>query len=261
MRTRRLCISLALAVSVAAVLVWSLGNISHPAAAASLAFDSATSWEGTSISSPTVIKVGSGYKMWYQGRGMTFFKHFADLGLADSVDGITWVKSAGNPVLRPGDTGKWDDDYRGQVAVIYDAGLYKMWFTGARASGAWQTGYATSTDGINWQVYAGNPVLQAGPAGSWDEMEADGPTVIKDGALYKMWYHGCDAACTTYSIGYATSSDGITWNKASSPVLLPTAGQWDQAGLLWPRVFKNGVTYELWYHSFYRVTTKLGHAP
>lgn len=260
MSARRLCVVLAPVVGLFIFLLWRLVSAAPPVAAAPLAPDSATSWEATSISAPVVIKVGSGYKMWYQGRGLNFYYHFADLGLAESADGITWVKSAANPVLRPGDTGQWDDDYRGQLSVIYDGGLFRMWYSGARSSGAWQTGYATSADGLNWQIYAGNPVLRAGAPGSWDETEADAPSVIKDGALYKMWYHGCDAACETYSIGYATSSDGMTWSKAAGPVLLPTAGQWDQGGLLWPRVFKNGSTYELWYHSFDGTTNKLGRA-
>ena len=260
MRSCRLCVGLGLAVGVAVILLLRSGSGSSPAVAAPLAPDSTGSWEGTSISTPLVIKVNSGYKMWYQGRGLSFYNHFADLGLADSTDGITWVKCTANPVLRPGDTGQWDDYYRGQLAVIYDAGLYKMWYSGARSFGAWKTGYATSADGINWQIHAGDPVLSAGAPGSWDEGEADVPAVIKDGGLYKMWYHGCDAACATYSIGYATSSDGIDWTKASGPVLGPTAGQWDQGGLLWPRVFKNGATYEMWYHGFDGATNKLGRA-
>ncbi|MFX1355212.1 MAG: hypothetical protein ACFFGP_14755, partial [Promethearchaeota archaeon] len=108
-----------------------------------------------------------------------------------------------------------------------------------------------------WDIYAGNPVLQAGGAGSWDEMESDGPTVIKDGATYKMWYHGCNADYTVCSIGYATSPDGVNWTKyAGNPVLEATQGAWDETGLSWPRVLKNGATYEMWYHS----DGKLGYA-
>jgi hypothetical protein len=163
---------------------------------------------------------------------------------------VTWQKYAGNPVLKPGEPGAWDSAYRGQIALIEDGATYKMWYSGAAFNGPWQVGYATSNDGLDWDIYAGNPVLPAGAPGSWDEQESDGPTVIKDGATYKMWYHGCSADCATFSIGYATSPNGVTWTKhADNPVLETTPGGWDETSLLWPCVIKNGATYEMWYYS------------
>ena len=148
--------------------------------------------------------------MWYQGMGLSFVGWGFALGYAESPDGETWQKYAGNPVLEPGESGEWDSAYRGQVALIEDGGLYKMWFSGAGTSGPWQTGYATSTDGLDWEIYSGNPVLEVGAPGSWDEQEANGPTVLKDGAVYKMWYHGCNLDYSECSIGYATWATGST---------------------------------------------------
>ena len=76
-------------------------------------------------------------------------------------DGVTWQKHTGNPVLGPGDPGDWDSAYRGQIALIEDGGLYKMWYSGGAFSGPWQVGYATSADGLVWDIYAGNPFLKA----------------------------------------------------------------------------------------------------
>ena len=42
-------------------------------------------------------------------------------------------------------------------------------------------------------------------------------TVIKDGAIYKMWYYGCNTDYTICSIGYATSPDGLAWTQGNFP--------------------------------------------
>ena len=130
--------------------------------------------------------------------------------------------------------------------MLLDSGTYKIWFSGA--GGPWQTGYATSPDAHTWTIHPGNPVLQVGAPGSWDELEANGPSVIKDGATYKMWYHGANNDYSTTGIGYATSTDGIAWTKhPGNPVLTPGIGTWDEKGVGWPRVIKNGSVYEMWY--------------
>ncbi len=250
MKHRYLFLSLALALGLALPLLWAVGSETHPAAAAPHAPESGGDWDGLSVGVPTVIWDDDTYRMWYQGRGLTFYGWGSSLGYAQSTDGWSWDEYAGNPVLGPGDPGEWDSGYRGQIALLKDGGLYKMWYSGGGYSGSWQVGYATSADGRDWDIYAGNPVLPAGGPGSWDEMESDGPTVIKDGGTFKMWYHGCNADYSVCSIGYATSPDGIAWTKyAGNPVLKATPGQWDESGLGWPRVIKNVATYEMWYHS------------
>ena len=257
MKKRALFATLALGfgLTLALLLVW--GDQKSSAVAAPLAPESGADWDGLRVNIPTVIAGPGKYQMWYQGRGLSFNGYGSSLGYAESTDGLSWDKYAGNPVLEPGETGEWDSAYRGQVSLIKDGGLYKMWYSGGPPSGPWQTGYATSSDGLEWDIYAGNPVLPAGSPGSWDETESDGPTVIKEGAVYKMWYHGCNADCTVSGIGYATSPDGVNWTKyASNPVLQATPGQWDESGLGWPRAIKNGATYEMWYHS----NGKIGHA-
>ena len=55
------------------------------------------------------------------------------------------------------------------------------------------------------------------------------PCIMPYSNGYKMWYGGYNANLSVTGIGYATSPDGITWEKyANNPVLLPGAsGQWD----------------------------------
>ncbi len=249
MKDRCLFLSLALALSLIVALSWILGGQNSPSVAAPLAPQSGD-WDGLRVHAPMVISATGKYHMWYNGRGLSFYGYGDTLGYAESPDGVSWEKYAGNPVLEPAESGEWDSFYRGQVAVIEDGGIYKMWYSGAGLAGPWQTGYATSTDGLEWDIYPGNPVLEGGLPESWDEQEANGPTVIKDGDTYRLWYHGCNADYSICSIGYATSNDGVNWAKyAGNPVLEATPGEWDETGLAWPRVIKNGATYEMWYYS------------
>lgn len=245
MRARSVQVTLATALAVALAIAPLTASADPPVPLATGA-----DWDGLAITAPTVIGGPGHYEMWYQGRGLALYGFGSSLGYATSTDGKVWTKYALNPVLTPGDPGAWDDAYRGQVAVLAEPGLYRMWYSAGRSSGAWQTGYATSADAVHWNVFASNPVLPSGPAGSWDEIEADGPTVIKDGALYKCWYYGCSADYAECSIGYATSPDGTHWTKyPGNPVLQATPASWDASGLAWPRVIKNGATYEMWYHA------------
>ena len=122
----------------------------------------------------------------------------------------------------------------------------KMWYRGFDGAN-YRVGYATSADGITWSKDAGNPVLDLGVGGQWDDNDVLSPAVIKDGGTYEMWYNGFDGA--KYRVGYATSADGVTWTKdAGNPVLdIGTGGAWDNTHITYPGVIKDGGTYKMWY--------------
>jgi predicted GH43/DUF377 family glycosyl hydrolase len=198
-------------------------------------------WDDDDAWDPTVLKEGSLYKMWYTGGdGVT-----SRIGYATSPNGLTWTKYGGNPVLSP--SGSWETRGIIGASVISDTGLYKMWYTGFNSSGIGRIGYATSPDGVAWTKYGGNPVLDIGPAGSWEDAYVLGPTVLKEGSAYHMWYEGNDGETTR--IGHATSGDGITWVKdAANPVLdLGPSGGWDWLSAYSPHVVKLGTQFMLWY--------------
>jgi predicted GH43/DUF377 family glycosyl hydrolase len=101
----------------------------------------------------------------------------------------------------------------------------------------------------SWTKLPGNPVLSAGTPGNWDDNFVFAPSVLLDGSTYKMWYAGSSSASTARKIGYATSPDGLTWNRpVASPVLMPAvAGSWDAKQVGFPSVIKDGSTYKMWY--------------
>lgn len=69
--------------------------------------------------------------------------------------------------------------------------------------------------------YEGNPIISYGSSGSWDAgWVAFGKTIFHDG-LYYIFYEGSpDVNTNPISIGYATSSDGISFTKyEQNPIL------------------------------------------
>ncbi len=154
------------------------------------------------------------------------------------------------PVLDIGASGTWDDTRVDRACIIKDGGLYKMWYSGHNGSN-YQIGYATSNDGVLWEKYSGNPVLTAGSSGRFDEDNVMSPWVIKDGSTYKMWYSGSQTG-PVWRIGYATSSDGISWTKfdgsETAQSVLDLGAGFDVHDVFHCTVIKNETDYfEMWY--------------
>ena len=94
------------------------------------------------------------------------------MAVADSPEG-PWKKYEGNPVLREGNKGEWDDGGFSEAEVLYHSGVFHMFYGGAklykpRIATRESTGYAYSFDGFNWIKYGLNPVapIDANPNAS-----------------------------------------------------------------------------------------------
>jgi predicted GH43/DUF377 family glycosyl hydrolase len=225
------------------------------------------SWDDIHVHYPMVIWNGTGYEMWYSGNDGTNYR----VGYATSPDGLNWNKyndpsttlppySESDPVIDNGGAGSFDQIYAGQASVILEVGTYHMWYSGVDFSGEGRTGYATSPDGVSWTKYPGNPVLDLGPPGSWDDFRAYVPSVVYNGTKYFMMYSGNDGS--NYRIGYAISTDKINWTKSpANPTLdLGPGGSWDDSNVGTPFVLYNGTTYKMWYSGFDGTNNRVGYA-
>ncbi len=184
------------------------------------------------MDTPEIFHDSTGYKLYYfgdsaEGGGNKLPTSVASIGVATSLDGITWTKYAGNPLLTHGTPGEWDQHWIESPALYYDSvnHQYMMWYSGVDTT-EWriQIGLATSPDGFAWTKHAGNPVVAVGPWGSFDDMWVAVPCVIRRGNLFEMWYSAFSSlsAFDTLRIGYATSTDGIHWEKSSRNPLFST---------------------------------------
>jgi predicted GH43/DUF377 family glycosyl hydrolase len=99
-----------------------------------------------------------------------------------------------------------------------------------------------------WTKYEGNPVLERGAPGEWDEGLVDHLEVLFDGVTYHMWYNGGQVEHQT-DIGYAISPDGVTWTKyPGNPVLRRgDAGTWDSGSMQPGAVVWDGAAFHMWY--------------
>jgi predicted GH43/DUF377 family glycosyl hydrolase len=110
---------------------------------------------------------------------------------------------------------------------------------------------AFADDG-QWIKYPSNPILKP-TAGGWDADFTTIPRVLFDGRIYRMWYVGGRSGVT--GIGYANSTDGITWRKYNDPVLLPGPQEsWDSSQVGLGSVIWNGTLFLMWYSGSSPVT-------
>lgn len=128
-------------------------------------------------------------------------------------------------------------------------GIYRMWYTGSDSAVPVSNRYiryATSVDGKNWDRMG----IVIGPNATVED-RVYAPTVIEDGGVYKMWYVG-DELDPPWgsSIFYATSPDGYTWTRQG--LVLPKAfeGTYDDVGVSFPAVLKDGGVYKMWYTGY-----------
>jgi len=170
-----------------------------------------------------------------------------------------WKKYPANPVFDIGGSGSWDDAHVSHPSVLFNDGKYHLWYVGDSSSQC-NIGYARSTDGAVWEACPANPVLQDGLGDVWDGDYVTQPSVLYDGTQYRMWYVGYDGR--NMRIGYATSVDGVVWQKhASNPVIvLGDADSWDDAGVSSPTVLYDGTQYKMWYTGYDGTNMRIGYA-
>ncbi len=223
----------------------------------------AGTWDEATVEWPMVLRENGEYKMWYTGWKPNFVGGMG-IGYATSPDGINWTKYANNPVMGAG-TAAWEEGGSAYSAVIPVSGGYKMWYTGVNLDSPIPSetniGYASSSDGISWQKDTlDNPVLTIGAPGQWDNPKIMEPVVVFIDSVYHMWYTGGQIPSgNRRDIGWATSVDGIHWNKYnnsattaplyadSDPVLTPTSGQWDGMKISSGTVMLEGDSLRMWY--------------
>jgi predicted GH43/DUF377 family glycosyl hydrolase len=146
-----------------------------------------------------------------------------------------WLKYEKNPVLG-GKLGTCFD-----VAVLDDENTYRMYFS-------WRPkrsiALVESSDGIHW----GRPVIVLGPdSNSGWEGRVNRPAVIKSKDIYHMWYTGQSRDRSW--IGYATSPDGLRWERAGDKPVLSPEQPWEKMAVMCPHVIRDdekGV-FRMWY--------------
>jgi hypothetical protein len=135
--------------------------------------------------------------------------------------------------------------------VLHHQDIYKMWYGSTQC---WDAGngemlhvikYAESRDGLSWTKKGTSIPYEIGLAQAFSR-----PTVyIDDSGVYHMWYSFRGNAIQKYKIGYATSSDGISWNRHDDFCVFSDAAQsWDCDMQEYPFVMQHDQTLYMFYN-------------
>jgi len=118
-----------------------------------------------------------------------------------------------NPLFSGTEADTWDKYIRERGFILFEEGIYKMWYTGYSGGGddPKSLGYATSEDGINWTRYPQNPIFSE----KWTE----DMFVMKYGESYFMYAEGKNDIAHLL-----TSSDGIKWEEQGDLVIITVKG-------------------------------------
>ncbi|MCA9029901.1 MAG: hypothetical protein KDA66_03780 [Planctomycetaceae bacterium] len=120
------------------------------------------------------------------------------------------------------------------------------------------------TSGVWVETPWGKPVIDRGPAGSWDHLAVDNPYVHVGSETFYCFFEAQDKPFPEgghEACGIATSQDGIHWTKlTSNPVLSPGhQGAWDDVVAKLPvGVIKRGGLYHLFYSGRNDETKQIG---
>ena len=231
---------------------------------AALACGPEGSFDSAWVGAPDVHFDGSIHRMWYSGASVLpyYTGQIVQIGLATSRDGLHWQRANnGNPVFEPGPPGTFDECWMMGPCVLYEKGIWRMWYGGLQKPGTepraenwagkipegWEVrvriGLATSTDGTHWtRENGGKPVLDLGPLGSTGDLQVMNPTVLKEDDGYRMWY-ASNSISIPHTISMAVSSDGIHWQKYRDGAPVVGLG-WYVTG---PAVYQLGDEYLMLY--------------
>jgi len=85
----------------------------------------------------------------------------------------------------------------------------------------------------NWTHHSSNPALELSASGEWADYWLEPESIVRTDTAYHMWYWGASTGFSKRGIGYAMSSDGITWQRhENNPILSKgESGAWDEGGI------------------------------
>lgn len=151
----------------------------------------------------------------------------------------------------------WNDP-----SIIRNGETYTMWLGGGKLSDRGKdvkVYMATSPDGLQWQINP-EPLVVPGAKGEFDEKGIETPSVVKVGGIFHMYYTGAnftDSHMGRFSIGHATSTDGIHWKKDPNNPAIPRTfngegpGEGRPNAWGWLSVAEPGVVYHKGQKKFY----------
>ena len=195
-------------------------------------------WEGDYIAANGSALVFHGRLLyWYQAAKPP------RIGVAESSDGRGWKKRE-RPVLDTGPRGSFDERGAADPWVVSFGDYLYMYYLGQDRAHRQMIGLARSHDGVVWTKLRGNPVLEPGAPGTFDERGVGEPAAWAASGWYWMLYTGRDPH-EQRRIGLARSQDGVHWTKLG--VIFEGHNDWNRQVVCDPSVIERGGEVRVWY--------------
>ncbi len=225
-------------------------------------------FDRVAVKDADVHRINGKFLMWYSG----FDGETWRIGQAESSDGIQWERVVGSePDESIFPLGESEDrfDYleaKGPSMVMQD-GIYYLYYHGTNNPLYRYIGLVTSADGVTWNKVDGDApydsVFSLGADG-FDDGQVWSPSVIYDeeNHTYRMWYTGTHycVTCIIYSVGYATSPDGLNWERHGRVVKRANNLDWDGVNVFDPAIIRKDSDYVLYYGGTNGFSTHIGSA-
>jgi beta-1,2-mannobiose phosphorylase / 1,2-beta-oligomannan phosphorylase len=126
---------------------------------------------------------------------------------------VEFVPYGHNPLFSGTNAETWDKFIRERGFILFDDGIYKMWYTGYTVddNNPKYLGYATSDDGIKWTRYPKNPIF--------DQKWTEDMFVMKYEGMYYMYAEGKNDVAHMLE-----SANGIDWKEQGDLIILTEKG-------------------------------------
>ena len=126
----------------------------------------------------------------------------------------------------------WDDRIASFSGIWRDGSTYYLVYEGAGQdipNFPGDIGLATSTDGLHFAKYRGNPILRHNSSG-WESGNIGTPSLFKTNGTWFLFYHGYDGSRANIGVATGTALTNLV-KYAANPVLGVTAGSWDSGAV------------------------------
>jgi predicted GH43/DUF377 family glycosyl hydrolase len=147
-------------------------------------------WENGGLYKPCLVEDGGTFYLFYNAKTKTLLEGgwHEQIGIATSKDLETWVRYAGNPILRNGPKGAWDDRFASDPCVLRYADGWAIYYYGLSSNkGKARDLLAVGRDFFH-PVKTDSILVDAGPSGSIDDDFAHKPSVVTyEGDLYHFY--------------------------------------------------------------------------
>ncbi len=189
-------------------------------------------WDHAAVDNPYVYVEDGRYYCFFEAQDTKVRGWHERIGVAVSLDGVSWSKQRDNPILDVGPAGAWDGVVAKLPAGVNKRdGVYHLFYSGRDNSNSKQTnkaiGLATATSLTGpWVKHKENPIL-AGRGDHWDRHTTTLPAaVFQRDENYWLLYRGMKGLYYDQGLGGAVSRDMVNWKpipQVQKRPLIPTS--------------------------------------